>query len=147
MVPTTTPPKLPSTPPSAVTPPWPRISQHQSPGAHLGGLYVAEARIAPAPAPRSNPSSAPCSLRVWVPCATSILAMCGALIAVENDSLAGRNTSVSEVAETTLPVCRLLPRLGDTILIREPGVSGQSGVGATCAADRVGTASAAAQTI
>src|SRR4030088_3553617 len=121
---------------------------HQTSGAQLGGLYDAEAQIAPTPAPTNSPSSAPCNLCVRFPCTTSILEIFGVLIAVEAACFAGRNTSVSDVAETTFPVLGRQPSAGDRTLTRNPGVSGQSGTASTdCAADMTGTTSTAANII
>jgi hypothetical protein len=69
--------------------------------------------------------------------------MFGVPIAVELDVLWGRNTSVSDVAEMTLPVCAWSPVTGESIRTRDPAAIGQLPLGAFCAKASVGTISAA----
>jgi hypothetical protein len=68
--------------------------------------------------------------------------MFGVLIAVEFDVLFGRKTSVSDVAEITLPVCAWSPMTGERIRTRDPAGIGQL-LGVFCAEASVGTISAA----
>jgi len=69
--------------------------------------------------------------------------MFGVPIDLEVESFVALKTRVSDVADTTLPVSLRLPKLGETILTREPAATGQSAIGASCAADREEAAAAA----
>ena len=69
--------------------------------------------------------------------------MFGVLIAVEFDVLCGRKTSVSDVADITLPVCAWSPVTGERIRTRDPAAIGQLRLGVSCAKAIVGTISAA----
>jgi hypothetical protein len=73
--------------------------------------------------------------------------MFGVPIAVEVDVLCGRKTSVSDVAETTLPACAWSPKTGESIRTRDPAAIGQLPLGALCAALSVGTISAAVNNV
>jgi hypothetical protein len=69
--------------------------------------------------------------------------MLGVPIAVEVDCLAARKISVSDVAESTAPVCILSPSVGEEIRTRDPAVTGQLGIRGAWAADSVGATNAA----
>jgi hypothetical protein len=117
-------------------------------------LCVRAAAVIPTTNPATDPVNAPFFMLLCVPRAISILKMRRVgMMAVSVESPSARNVSVSDVAETTLPIAYRAPRnasrsprSGERILTREPAAIGHSEAGASCAANGVDATNAAIQT-